>query len=380
MSIPKRKSNKKKITYIISGIDKSLGFEWLAKSLDKDRFELEFILLNQRNSALAQCLKDMGFTVHELILRGKISLVLCFFKVLHILRKHKPEVIHTHLFEASVVGLTAGRILGIKKRLYTRHHSNIHHQYFPRAVYYDKVINSLATHIVAPSNQTAEVLSKLEGVSEEKIKVIPHGFDLGSFANVPIERVTGLRKKYFLTSEDYPIVGVIARYTHWKGIQTIIPAFQMLLEEFKHAKLILANARGDYQAEIRNMLQKLPNDSYIEITFEPDVQALYKLFDVYVHTPINKQAEAFGQTYVEALASGVPSVFTLSGIACDFIVNNKNALVVPYGDNSDKIYENTRNILKDSILRERLSLDGLKSVEPFQLQPMIQKLEAIYGR
>jgi hypothetical protein len=52
--------------------------------------------------------------------------------------------------------------------------------------------------------------------------------------------------------------------------------------------------------------------------------------------PIDDTIEAFGQTYIEALISGVPSVFTLSGVASEFIENGKNALVVDY-KNSEQI-------------------------------------------
>ena len=95
--------------------------------------------------------------------------------------------------------------------------------------------------------------------------------------------------------------------------------------------------------------------------------------------PIDENCEAFGQTYVEALASGIPSIFTLSGIANEFIINERNALVVPY-KNSDAIYNSCIRLLNDKTLCNSLIENGKKDVtQKFQLEQMINSLEALYN-
>ena len=142
--------------------------------------------------------------------------------------------------------------------------------------------------------------------------------------------------------------------------------------------LLLLNASGDYAAEIHAQLAGLPENSYRAITFEQDVAAAMHAMNVFVHVPVDEHSEAFGQIYVEALAAGVPSVFTLSGIAPDFIENGKNALVVPFKD-SDAIFAAMCKILSDQNLRESLKAGGWNSVkEKFALHQMIKQLEALY--
>ncbi|MBL0097760.1 MAG: glycosyltransferase [Bacteroidetes bacterium] len=85
-------------------------------------------------------------------------------------------------------------------------------------------------------------------------------------------------------------------------MQYIIPAFERIL---------------------KSQPKKLPSDSYIKIEFERDLFSLYSIFDYFIHAPIDPSVEAFGQVYIEALAAGIPSIFTLSGIAPDFIVDGK---------------------------------------------------------
>ena len=367
-----------KVVIIISNIDKALGFEWIVKSFDRTRFELAFILLNPTPSYLHRYLSEENIPSFELPYRSKSDLPLLLAKVANILRRIKPDVVHTHLFEANLVGQTAAWLLRVPKRVYTRHSSNENRRYHGKQRW-DHYTNRLCTDILAISENVRNVLISEEHVSSEKITLIHHGFDMDNFANINKEDVRKLAIKY--NSENRrPVVGVISRYSHWKGIQFIIPAFEEVLKEYPQALLILANAgKADYSDEIRQMLSRLPKETFCEIEFEPDIFSLYRLFDVYVHAPIDAELEAFGQTYVEALAVGVPSVFTLSGVAPEFIENERNALVVDF-QNSDQIRDAILKLLKDDDLRHRLIENGRNDVrQKFSLETMVEKLEKLYS-
>jgi glycosyltransferase involved in cell wall biosynthesis len=187
-----------------------------------------------------------------------------------------------------------------------------------------------------------------------------------------------LLSKYQLEGKA-PIIGVISRYFELKGIQFIIPAFKKLLAVSPNAHLILANATGEYASVIQSFLEGVPGENYTQIRFEGDIAALYQTFDVFIHVPINSHIEAFGQTYVEALAAGVPSVFTLSGVAAEFIEHEKNALVVPF-QKADAIYLAMMRLLEDGPLRSRLIEQGKIDVkQQFELAGMMQKLEELYA-
>jgi glycosyltransferase involved in cell wall biosynthesis len=157
----------------------------------------------------------------------------------------------------------------------------------------------------------------------------------------------------------------------------VIPAFKRLLTDFPGAHLVLANATGEYASVIKGLLASIPTASYTEILFEEDVSALYHLFDVFIHVPINEHIEAFGQTYVEALAAAIPSVFTLSGIAAEFIEDQKNALVVPFRD-TDTIHQAMVRLLADVALRNSVRERGLLDVQRFNLNSMINQLTNLY--
>ncbi|MEO7924523.1 MAG: glycosyltransferase family 4 protein [Chitinophagaceae bacterium] len=370
--------HRRKVVYIISHIDKAIGFEWIAEKLDPAKFELSFILLNDKPSYLTRHLAEKGIAVQEIPVGSKKNLPFLLLKVIKALRKEKPDVIHTHMYIADIIGQTAGKIVGVKKRVYTRHSSNENRKYHNKKRI-DNLVNSLSTHILAISENVKKILVTEERVDPRKIRLIHHGFDLDRFSNVTSKEVEDLSVKYN-PRQKRPVIGVVARYSHWKGIQYTIEAFKKLLADYPNALLLLANAKhGDYKDELAALLSELPESSYHEIEFEHNLFALYQLFDVYVHIPIDAELEAFGQTYVEALAAGIPSVFTNSGVAREFIRNGENALLVDFKD-AGQVYRAILELLENADLRNRLIKNGREDVKSFfSLERMIGNLERLYA-
>ena len=371
----------RKITYIISSVDKALEFEWVIQFLDPERFQLSFIILNPKpSSALAELAQARGIPVKFIIYRSQASFPRALLQTFWQLLRWRPDLVNCHLPQGTLIGLLAAKLVGIKHRYYTRHHSTLNHQYHPHAIKYDKWSNQLATHIIAVSQVVKEVLVNKEGVSPAKISVVNHCLDLEQFENVEEARIKAVKERN-LIPEAKPVIGVIARYTFWKGIQDIIPAFKKIRRRHPDAHLILANARkGDYLKEIDQLLSELPDGSYTEIPFEKDLYALYQVFDLFIHTPVDGQSEAFGQIYLEALASRVPSVFTKSGIAVEIMKNEQNALIVPFQD-SESIAHSALKLLEDQQLCDRLVETGEKTVRAgFTIDKKMAALEQLYQK
>lgn len=351
--------------------------EWFVESVNKNELDLEFILFNSKNSDLFNFILKHNIKCKNYWLPTKYSIPFYwgwfFFKMVF----KKYDFIHCHLFEASLIGLMPAKWLGVKKRIYTRHHSDFHHSYFPHAVKYDLLINKLSTHIIAVSNNIKNILVTMEGVTEKKITTIPHGIPV-KIMNQTINQseVEAKKQKYNLTLND-PIIGVVSRFTEWKGIQFIIPAFEKLLTEFPNAKLVLANAVGEYETQLQILLKKIPEQSYQQIKFESNVIPLFKSFTVFVHAPTSPFYEAFGQVYIESLCFEVPMVCTLSGIASDFIVNEKNAMVVKY-KNSEEIYSAVKKLILNKDLREKIVQQGKMDVKEFNFEIKFKKTIELY--
>lgn len=367
-----------RLVYIISDIRRSAVFEATFALLDQKIFDLHFILLNSDKTAFEQIIRSLGAEVYPIHVSSKKAYPKAVRQIYCILRRLQPQIVHTHMRTADFLGLSAAWLAGVKVRVHTRHFSTNNHEYYRHAVKYDRLINTLATHIVAISDNIRNVLIEKEHVKPEKINVLYNAHDLAAFSNVSADRVAALRQKYAIDSRKFPIIGCIGRYITLKGHKYVIEAFAQLLKIFPNAYLILANASGSEKNIIQTQLkQQLPPDSYTEIVFEEQIQALYSIFDLFTHVPINEKVEGFGLTYIEALAAGVPSVFTLSGVANEFVKDSQNALCVPYCD-AGAIERAWLLLLRDKDLREKLKLEGQNSVAMFDVRKKTDDLMQYY--
>ena len=367
-----------KVVQIISDTDKALAFEIIAKGLKKNDLDLTYILLQKEETDFSLFLKEQNIDFFLIPINGKKSYPSVLFKIYRLLLKIKPTIIHTHLRDANLLGLIAAKLAGVKHRIYTRHHSTSNHEYYSHAVKWDRLINSLSTHIVSISKNVSDVLINKENVPHAKLTIIYHGFELDKFKSPNISTIIDLKNKYHIKNDDHPVIGVISRYVHLKGLQYIIPAFAEVKKEYPNAHLVLANAVGNDSLEIQQLLRSSLNPKdHTEIIFEKDLHHLYGIFDYFIHVPINKEIEAFGQTYVEALAAKIPSIFTLSGVATEFIVHEKNALVVPYCS-SENITTSLVRLMKNKDLCEKIIFNGIKSVQPFSAGEYVTKHINLY--
>ncbi|MBC6988301.1 glycosyltransferase family 4 protein [Hymenobacter sp. BT491] len=367
-----------RLAYIISGVDRMESLERTLEELQKIGYYLYVIQLNPSSDKMSEFLNEFGIDTDVIACGSPTRWVGSIWKMRRMLLERGIQIVHAHFLLGGLLGISAAALAHIKTRIYTRHHGSEHHLYHPRGVVLDKYINAIATDIIAISPVVTTILSDREGVPQHKLHSIPHGLDFSRYDGISQLRVNKLKEKYGLDKDVFPVVGVIARYDASKGHEYIIKAFKRLLPDYPSAKLVLANARGSYKNRIQVFLAELPVGSYVEVEYEYDVAAMYKLFDVFVHIPTSSDYESFGLVYLEALALAIPSVFTLSGIGNEFLQHEANALLVPYRD-SEAVTESIRRLITDQGLTERLKKQGRAEVlERFAFSQYFSRLLQLY--
>jgi glycosyltransferase involved in cell wall biosynthesis len=371
---------KPKVVYVFSKItDRATQFEWLLDTPLATNVDLSFVVLNARPALIDASLRARGADVTFIPYQGKRDLPSATRALAAHLRRIGARTIHTHLQDANLVGLTAATLAGVPQRVYTRHHTSHNRVHHPHAVWYDRYANRMATHVVATSDNVRTYLRTAEAVPDRKIRTVNFGLPVERFADPAAAAIDALRRKYG-TEGRGPVVGASARYVEWKGLQYVIRAFEQVRDRHPDALLLLFNAGSTpYAPVLRQLLGRLPARSYQEIELEEDLYGYYHLFDVYVHTPVDPVSEAFGQTYIESLAARRPAVFTLSGIAPEFVTHEHNALVVPFHC-SRAIADAVGRLLADRPLAHRLAAQGLDDVRTrFGLHRMTEALGALYS-
>lgn len=368
---------KPRLTYLISNIDRWAQFEWIADELVRRKYQVQFILLNAKPGYFEDFLVQRNYPVHSLHYRGKRDLFVNIFKAKKIIEAWSTDLVHCHFVDATLVGLSAAKLASVPRRIYTRHHANYHHLYAPKGVLLDRYSNTLATKIIAITQVVKDLLVQKEGVPDDKVKIVHHGFKLSEFVDEDSKKIQIMREKYNIKS-DHQVVGVASRFIHWKGVQYIISAFIEILKTNPRAILFLANARGPYKPQLLDLLKAVPADCVRFVEFEKDMFTLFHCFDVFVHCPVDTDVEAFGQVYVEACAAKRACVFARSGIANDFFTHEADCLIVPH-QSPDAIAGAVTRLLNDAPLRERLGAKAQElSLKNFTLEKMVDQFEEVY--
>lgn len=384
-----------KVTYIFTHPIRWVPFELDALYINKTKFEIDYLILNS-NDPMIDFLKSQNIPYITTTFSDYSDTPEAVKFAYEHLIQNKTDIVHTHWIAGSFVGMQAAYYAQVPVRVFTREHPSIRY-YTRHPLSRHRLIWDCSTNAIAVTKKSRELMIE-DGIPEEKITLIPTGFDIREYENVDAERVNRLRAKY-LGNHAGPVIGVAARYVRWKGVEYIIEAYQKVLETYPNALLVLSGTgvdRADLAEKMRTArkedivapqyedilaiaekLSRLPSDRYVEIPFESDLHALFKLFDVFVHAPIDDINETFGQVYVDAALSRVPSVITFAGSGADFAIHQENAWIVDY-QNSEQIAEGILTLLGDLNLRKKLADNAFLSAKQYNIHNHIQQLEGFY--
>jgi len=373
---------KTKVLYIISDIDRAIPFEWLWDAfVGRDMSDLMFCFLGNHIPESMRLLSSKAAPTIFFRCSNKLFWPEVLIKLILLINREKPDVIHSHLITANILGLLAGSILRVPKRIYTRHHSTIHHDSFKKGVLWDHLCNLLATQIISVSQATTYALNVLERVPMSKLLEINHGIPVQDLAAQVSFSDGKLRAKYHIDANAF-VVGVISRPVSWKGITCIIDSFSSLLQSEPSVMYHFVFLGGYFHSPESTFVKHIHNalhpNSYTLINFEEDIPSVYAGIDLLVHCPINSKVEAFGQVYLESIAAGVPLVCTLSGIASEILIDKHNARVVNYND-SKAICAAVHELATDQAFARRIATNAKDELARFDISHMIKKLETLYS-
>jgi len=185
--------------------------------------------------------------------------------------------------------------------------------------------------------------------------VIPHGVDIDLFTPEGDK----------LKRDDRLLVMTVGRRHHWKGLDDLIQALNLLAEKEQPFQLwIISQDDLDLsKARFDTKVIKPKND--IEIA-----RAL-RSADLFVHP---SWFEGFGLPPLEAMACGTTCVITDCGGVLEFAVDGKNCLLSPVRK-PEKLSESIAKLLSDEKLRTKFIKAGLKTAAEFTWKSAADRLE-----
>jgi glycosyltransferase involved in cell wall biosynthesis len=283
--------------------------------------------------------------------------IVTLLKLITIIRRERPDIIHTHTAKAGAVGRLAGALCGVPLIIHTFHGHVLQGYFSPLKNFVfrliEKFLAAFSTRIITLSPSQKTEIQKILGIDERKIAVVPLGFELDKFARCR-ENTTGEFRKAIGAGPEDIIVTIVGRITAIKNHDLFLKAAKLLLE--KHSGLIFAIVGGgELQEECETTAARLGlADKMVFAGWWNEVDKVYADTDITVLTSHN---EGTPVCLIESLSAGVPVVATDVGGVSDMVRDGETGFVVPSGDVA-AVASGIVKLICDSALREKMGKAG----------------------
>ena len=213
-----------KVLHLITGLEvggTERGLLSLLPHLSSDRIHSVVACL-YNNGRIGRQIEEFGFRVADMQMRSFCDLR-GLWRLYRLLRKERPEVLHTRLFRANLWGRVVGKIAGIPVIISSEHSMTREQIEGRRRTWYIDAANRWTAHlcdrIVAVSNCTRGYLIE-SGIPAAKVEVIMNFVATEPFA----EPRDGSQVRQELDLGSGPVVTAIARLHPVKNLGLLIDA------------------------------------------------------------------------------------------------------------------------------------------------------------
>jgi glycosyltransferase involved in cell wall biosynthesis len=272
-----------------------------------------------------------------------------------LLRRERPQILHTHTAKAGTVGRLAAILAGNARPPIVAHtfHGHVLHGYFGplRSRFFRVLERWLASHttvLIAVSPQVRDDLVALGVAPREKFAVIRLGIELEQRVGDGDGREE--TRRYLGIGDGRFTVGWVGRMTAVKRTDDVLEGFKQLTDNGVPATLCLVGDGPDRpQLERRARELGIMRDTLF-LGYQEDVAPFYSAFDALVLPSGN---EGTPVSVIEALAAGTPVVATRVGGVPDVVRDGEDGFLVDPGDTS-ALAERLTQLATDAPLRERV--------------------------
>lgn len=221
----------------------------------------------------------------------------------------------------------------------------------------------------------AAVVSNSRGLMElaketrpkQDIPVIPNGVDIEQFS--PGKEV----------SEDTIIrILVVSRLTPRKGIRFLIRSMKMLHETHPKQKIeLLVAGGGDEEAALKALVESEGVSDRIRFLGRvphDELPQVYRQADIFCLPSLN---EGMSNTVLEAIASGLPIVATVTGGTDELVTDGENGYFVEM-ESPEDLAEKLGELVADPALRTRMGVASRTRAEQMSWHAVAERYAKLY--
>lgn len=334
------------------------------KLLDRSKYDFYVCSLREKPDDLQKELSEYSHLIN-LKIKNKFN-VLVVPKLIKVINRIEPDIIHTHLFQARFY-TTIAHFFSKKPILITHKHNNVNlikHNIF---IILEMISIFFNDKVIAISNAVAQSLIKLEFVPSKKIFILHNGIDFQKFYKIADNKP--------ISSSSKITIGVVCRLERQKGILYLLLAMKIILAKFPTAKLEIVGD-GSLLEELEKFSKKIGISNSVKFFGKfADVIPFYKRMNIFVLPSIY---EGFGIVLLEAMAAGVPVVATSVDGVKEVVNDGEDGVLVRPKD-PQAIADAVIKIIENDQLTERLVMTGYRRAELFDIREHVFKLHNFYN-
>jgi len=239
----------------------------------------------------------------------------------------------------------------------------------------------LTSSITAVAESARDLLVKLIGIKEHKIKVLPNGVDTELFSPI----VSHEDKKRLRINVNLPengfLIGCVAALRPVKDHKGLLEALTSVtsskppIDTNKDIYLILVGD-GPLASELKNLSKQLHvEDKIIFMGRRNDVHKILQTLDVFV---LNSRTEGMSYAILEAMASGLPVIATDVGANVELINHDSEGYLVSQGD-VESLAGYMAKLASDQSLLSRMGKNAReKIIKSYSLTKMVSSYRDLY--
>jgi glycosyltransferase involved in cell wall biosynthesis len=365
------------------------------KNLDRDRFEAAIVA--GRGGILddeAAAIDGVKFIFAPYLGRNVNPLadVPSLAALIAVIRREKPDIVHTHSSKAGILGRFAAALCNISRAVTRRPRIKIIHTFHGfgftpaqskvvRAVFVllEKLAASVSDSLIFVSEANMREAAS-RGIGDvRKYTLIRSGVDIEFFRNFRLsdaERVAA-RAEIGAVPVD-KIVSTIGPFKKQKNLGDFITAVSLLKEGGAKIRAVIVGD-GLERPRLVSLARALGVEK--EILFagwlgsKEKIARLLKISDVFLLTSL---WEGLPRALVEAMTSGVPVCANSVDGVSDLVVYGQTGLLAAPGD-VQRAADNVRKILYDPAFAGRLAEAASKKIdESYDIKKMVPAQEKLY--
>ncbi len=285
-----------------------------------------------------------------------------------LLRRERPDILHTHLYHANLYGRLAAWGLGLPAVVASVHNSYTRVK-FHRQVW-NFILGGSTDRLLVGSTQVYRDVRRHDRVAAARLALLPYGIRLEEL-ECPLSREEA---KDRLGLAGF-VVGTIGRLEEQKGQRFLIEAAARLRDEIPELAVVLVGG-GRLEEELRRQVKDLGMEPVVHwLGTRRDLALIYRALDVFV---LPSLWEGLPLALLKAMGAGLPVVATRVSGAAEAVTDGVNGLLAAPGQ-MEPLVEAIGKLYRDPQRRAALGKQARQTVaQRYSLAAMVAKLEMLY--